>query len=185
MKIYTKTGDRGDTGLIGGARVTKDHFAIEVCGCLDETNSVIGVACSFELPDLLEADLKKAQQDLFVIGSSVAGCGSDSRTKKVLISEERVLELEQGLDRFVEELPAMNAFILPGGSTSGATLHLARTVCRRAERALVRLMNSDFPKCELTTELIYLNRLSDYLFVAARWANQQEGFAETKWLPDK
>ena len=185
MKIYTKTGDRGDTGLIGGARVTKDHFAIEVCGCLDETNSVIGVACSFELPDLLQTSLEITQQDLFVIGSSVAGCGSASRAGSVLISQARILELEQGVDHFVEELPAMNAFILPGGSTSAATLHLARTVCRRAERALVRLINSDFPKCELTTELVYLNRLSDYLFVAARWANHQQGFEETKWLPEK
>ena len=183
MKIYTKSGDQGDTGLISGVRVSKDHVAIEVCGSLDETNSAIGLACSHGLPVSVDLTLKNVQQDLFLIGSSVANCGNKAKNGPLRISAEKTTELEESIDQLVVGLPPLDAFILPRGDASAAMLHFARTVCRRAERALVRLINTGFSDAELTTELIYLNRLSDYLFVAARWTNQQHGVVETKWLP--
>ncbi|MDG2186238.1 MAG: cob(I)yrinic acid a,c-diamide adenosyltransferase [Mariniblastus sp.] len=183
MKIYTKTGDQGDTGLISGGRVSKDHVAIEVCGSLDETNSAIGLACSHGLPVSVDSTLQNVQQDLFLIGSSVANCENKAQNGPIRISAERNRELEESIDQLTDELPPLDAFILPRGDASAASLHFARTVCRRAERALVRLINTGFSDAELATELIYLNRLSDYLFVAARWTNRQHGVVETKWLP--
>ncbi|MCH2182288.1 MAG: cob(I)yrinic acid a,c-diamide adenosyltransferase [Mariniblastus sp.] len=183
MKIYTKTGDQGDTGLISGTRVAKDHVAIEVCGSLDEANSAIGVACSHTLPELVGVALKDVQQDLFLVGSTVANCGNQGKDLPVRLATGRTGELESMIDRLVAELPPLDAFVLPGGDRGAAALHFARTVCRRAERSLVELIHTDFVVASLNSELKYLNRLSDYLFVAARYTNQQHGVAETKWLP--
>jgi len=184
MKIYTKTGDQGDTGLISGARVAKDHVAIQVGGSLDETNSAIGVACSHTLPEPVDLTLKDVQQDLFLIGSTVNNCGNRGDDLPVRLPAGRTAELESMIDRLVAELPPLDAFVLPRGDQGAAALHFARTVCRRAERCLVQLMQSDFAATPLHSELKYLNRLSDYLFVAARYTNQQQGVAETKWLPN-
>ncbi len=183
MKIYTKTGDRGDTGLISGTRVTKAHVAIEVCGSLDEANSAIGMACSHALPEAVDLELQQVQQDLFLVGSTVANCGNQGKELPVRLAAERTGELEAMIDRLVADLPRLDAFILPGGDRGAATLHFARTVCRRAERCLVQLMQTEFAVAPLETELKYLNRLSDFLFVAARYTNHQRDVAETKWLP--
>jgi len=183
MKIYTKTGDRGDTGLISSTRVPKNHVAIEVCGSLDEANSAIGMACSHALPEAVGLALQEVQQDLFLIGSTVANCGNQAKDLPVHLAAERTGELEAIIDRLVADVPPLDAFILPGGDQGAAVLHFARTVCRRAERCLVQLMQSEFAVAPLESELKYLNRLSDFLFVAARYTNHQRGVAETKWLP--
>ena len=190
MKIYTKTGDDGETGLLGGVRVSKSHLAINACGALDETNSIIGVCRSAiwtersKLADEVSFDdvdkvLSEIQNDLFDIGSRVASCLGDSRNGSDF-PESRSAELEREIDRFQSELPPLTAFILPGGSTSGSTLHLARSVCRRSERDLVSLVQSGIEQ-PLGRELIYLNRLGDLLFVLARIANLRTQFPETQW----
>lgn len=206
MKIYTKTGDKGDTDLIGRVRVTKSHPAIEVCGSLDELNSRLGVCRSLlkgDQPETvaalceIDAVIVQIQKDLFDVGSCVAACLSDTKRTSQL-SSTRVSELEQSIDRFDGELPQMDSFILPDGSTAGCELHLARSVCRRCERRLVELLefaekpddssptlSSQTLSREFDEELIYLNRLSDLLFVLARFVNQTLGCAETKWLPGK
>ena len=182
MKIYTKTGDQGDTGLSVGPRVMKDHVAIELCGGLDETNSAIGLACSCGLPETINTTLQNVQNELFSLGCSIANCASETTDSANRIVAQNIKTLEDAIDRLDEELPALSAFILPGGDRGAATLHFARTICRRAERVMVRLIQDDYSKMDLTTELIYLNRLSDYLFVAARWTNHKHGVVETKWL---
>jgi len=190
MKIYTKTGDKGETGLLGGVRVSKSHLAISACGALDETNSILGVVGSALRThsakkvapvgfDDVDQVLTQIQNDLFDIGSRVAACLGDSK-QAVDFSETRAQELEQEIDRFESELPALTAFILPGGNQIGSSLHLARSVCRRAERTMVSLTESGIEQ-QLGRELIYLNRLGDLLFVLARVANVRSGIAETKW----
>ena len=183
MKIYTKTGDTGETGLLGGARVSKDHDAIEVCGELDETNSLIGMARSQSLSESLDEILGNVQKDLFVIGSQVAGCTGESK-KPVMLHEKRIESLELMIDETTEALPPMEAFILPGGHPSAAALHVARAVCRRTERRLVTLIASKNSKVDLSEVLIYLNRLGDLLFVLARCANVDQRIEDVKWLPD-
>jgi len=187
MKIYTRTGDDGETGLLGGVRVSKSHLAIEVCGSLDETNSLIGVAISHldaaitddnRLPAIREG-LTQIQNDLFDLGSRIAACQSNS-ARAAYFSAERSNQLERWIDQLQSELPELTAFILPGGHVVGANLHLARSVCRRAERGLVALLDTDL-KTDLKTELIYLNRLGDLLFVLARFTNQAAGVGETQW----
>ena len=180
MKIYTKTGDKGETGLLGGVRVSKSHLAIEACGSLDELNSLLGLAASYlngadagnsDANGVL-AEIKSAitqfQRDLFDIGSCVAACLSDTnRTSK--LDSARSSELEKLIDRFEEKLPEMTAFILPDGSTAGCQMHHARSVCRRTERRLVELIelagqesNPSF-QLDLSQELVYLNRMGDLL----------------------
>ena len=183
MKIYTKTGDTGETGLLGGARVSKNHDAIEVCGGLDETNSFIGLARSQSLSESLDGFLDNVQKDLFVIGSQVAGCTGESK-KTVMLHEKRIESLELMIDEKVQALPPMDAFILPGGHASAAALHVARSVCRRSERRLVSLTESGASKVDLSEVLIYLNRLGDFLFVLARCANADQQVDDVKWLPD-
>lgn len=190
MKIYTKTGDDGETGLLGGVRVSKSHLAISTCGALDETNSLIGVSRSAlwaernELANKVSFDdvdkvLGEIQNDLFDIGSRVASCLG--RTRRSDFPESRSAELEQEIDRFESELPPLTAFILPGGNTIGSRLHLARSVCRRSERELVSLVQSGIEQ-PLGPELVYLNRLGDLLFVLARVANLRTQFPETQWV---
>ncbi len=179
MKIYTKSGDKGETGLLGGVRVSKAHLAIEAGGSLDETNSLIGVARSESLPKTVENCLNQIQHDLFDLGSQVAAClGETNRPPEFPVS--RSDELENLIDQFQDQLPPLEAFILPSGSRSGSTLHLARSVCRRAERNLAELISSGV-KNDLSNELVYLNRLGDLLFVLARFVNQANHSPETKW----
>jgi len=180
MKIYTKTGDQGETGLLGGIRVQKTHQAVEVCGNLDETNSLLGVAVGKSLAyDQIRMMLEQIQNDLFDLGSRVAAC--ESTTARVAgFSAERCSKLESWIDQFDSQLPALREFILPGGTPLGACLHHARTVCRRSERSFVALIELQVAR-NLTTELIYLNRLGDLLFVLARYCNHIGGVSESRW----
>jgi len=188
MKIYTKTGDGGNTGLLGGVKVSKSHLAVETCGTIDELNSVIGVVGSYletkqaddsSLNGQLLNQLRQIQNDLFDLGSRVAACLGDYSNVATYGSEKPV-ELETLIDQYDATLPALTAFILPSGSVAGCQLHLARSVCRRAERRLVELSQSGVER-EFLTEQIYLNRLSDLLFVLSRVANRDAGVAETQW----
>ena len=188
MKIYTKTGDGGNTGLLGGVKVSKSHLAVETCGTIDELNSVIGVVGSYletkqaddsSLNGQLLNQLRQIQNDLFDLGSRVAACLGDYSNVAIFGSEKPV-ELETLIDQYDATLPALTAFILPSGSVAGCQLHLARSVCRRAERRLVELSQSGVER-EFLTEQIYLNRLSDLLFVLSRVANRDAGVAETQW----
>jgi cob(I)alamin adenosyltransferase len=181
MKIYTKTGDTGTTGLFGGGRVEKDDPRVEAYGDVDELNAVIGVARAVELMPRIDDVLLPIQRDLFAIGALLA---TPDRTKmaqhlvKARIDDARIVELEQAIDAGEAELEPLTAFILPGGTPKAAALHVARTVCRRAERRVVRL-NHDV---ELPTlAVIYLNRLSDLLFTLARVANRRAGATEVTW----
>ncbi|MFO0455667.1 MAG: cob(I)yrinic acid a,c-diamide adenosyltransferase [Planctomycetota bacterium] len=178
MKIYTKTGDRGETGLLGGLRVAKDHPVIWVCGELDETNCALGTARSLGLTPDLDQAVEKIQQQLFQLGARVAGW----RSSQTVQLEEAIADQERLIDLLEQELPPLDAFILPGGSPQGASLHLARAVCRRAERRLVALRQTSDSPDELAVELVYLNRLSDLLFVMARVENHRRQQPETRWL---
>ncbi len=185
MKIYTKTGDQGETGLLGGVRVPKSHLAIEVCGCLDETNSLIGLAqCHLgsvedENCQLVSGSLSQIQNDLFDLGSRVAACVGES-ARPAEFPTARITQLEEWIDQYQAELPPLTQFILPGGGLSGSTLHLARAICRKTERRLVTLIGSGVQR-ELKDEMIYLNRLGDLIFVMARVVNLQTGSTETNW----
>jgi len=170
VKIYTRTGDHGETSLFGGSRVPKNDPRIEAYGTVDELNSFLGLARASELPQSLDDQLQQVQSDLFDIGAHLASPGT-SRFPGV--EERRITELEEAIDAMERELAPLTGFILPGGTPAAAQLHVARTVCRRAERCVVAL-NDD-------TTLRYLNRLSDYLFVAARFANFRGGREDVPW----
>lgn len=184
MKIYTKTGDTGETSLWGGARVKKSHPRVNTYGTLDEANSVIGLALSF-LPEthiVVEGRLSRIQNELFVVGSELA-TAPGAKTTIVLIDESAITRMESEIDEMEAALEPLKNFILPSGSSMGSALHLARTVVRRAERDCVDLVSSGD---SLRPEVIrYLNRLSDYLFVMARFVNHELGEPETKWIPPK
>jgi cob(I)alamin adenosyltransferase len=181
MKIYTKTGDEGDTGLFGGGRVPKDHPRVAAYGEVDELNSAIGVARAAAPAAFFDELLEGIQRDLFAIGGQLASPDPEKVRKaleKAGLSEERVALLERTIDEADRELPPLTAFILPAGTAKAAALHLARTVCRRAERSVVRLSHdTDVPPLFV----VYFNRLSDLLFTLARLANHTEGAQETKW----
>ncbi len=175
MKIYTKTGDTGDTGLPGGARVPKDALVTEVCGTVDELNSSLGVARAAAIPADVDRLLDGVQSRLFDFGAEIARLGSAAAG----IEASHGAALEQAIDCFDVELPPLRNFILPGGTPAAAELHFARSICRRAERLLVSLMREQ-PK--LSQELlVYLNRLSDLLFTLARLVNVRAGHVETIW----
>ncbi len=178
MKIYTKTGDKGETSLFAGGRVRKDNIRVEAYGTVDELNSLLGVVRSYALPEQAQAWLEEIQNKLFVIGADLATPMDSSPKWLVRLDDQPVLMLENAIDQMDEELPTMNAFILPGGVTSAATLHVARTVCRRAERICVTLAAEEATNPHV---LVYLNRLSDFLFTLARWVNLKAGETETKW----
>lgn len=185
MKIYTKTGDSGETGLMGGVRVTKHHPCIEVCGALDELNSWIGVVRSQCPDESINRKLETIQADLFCIGAAVAYCLGEPKSRVgVGIQEDRTQGLESWMDDLEEKLPKQTTFILPGGAPIASWVHLARNVCRRAERHLVHLMDQQQTVMKLSKELIFLNRLSDLLFLLARSLNVADGHEETKWLPE-
>jgi cob(I)alamin adenosyltransferase len=182
MKIYTRTGDQGETGLATGERVRKNCVRIEACGSIDETNAAIGAARSFLHDSELDAILTTIQNDLFVLGGDLAtqilGADSAARHQARHITAEHVATLERFIDSAEAQLPQLHAFILPTGSHGAALLHVARTVCRRAERQVVTLNQQEQINRQA---LIYLNRLSDLLFMLARLANHQAGVAETAW----
>jgi cob(I)alamin adenosyltransferase len=176
-RIYTRTGDKGETSLVGGARVSKDSVRVDAYGNVDELNSVLGVARAFLNDKELDRILEEIQVDLFVVGADLASKPEAERDIP-RISEERIVAMEKTIDRFEEELISLKAFILPGGGAAGSLLHNARTVARRAERRVVTLS-----KTEPVNEQVipYMNRLSDLLFVMARVANHRENKAETEW----
>ncbi len=176
MKIYTKTGDGGETGLIGGDRVAKDHVRIEAYGTVDELNAQIGAARAAGVSETLDGQLAEIQNELFVLGSQLAS--PDPNPKLPTLESASIERLEIWIDE--TDLPELKQFILPGGCPAGAALHLARTVCRRAERRVHSLSR----EAKLPGEIpVFLNRLSDYLFTAARLANHQAGAAEEPWKP--
>ena len=181
MKIYTRTGDDGETGLFGGARVPKCDLRVEAYGDVDELNAVLGMARCTEAMPRIDEVLVPIQRDLFAIGALLATPDREKMAQhleKARIDEARITELEHAIDDGERELEPLRAFILPGGSPKAATLHLARTVCRRAERRVVRLQQDvELPP----VALIYLNRLSDLLFTLARVANRRAGAGEVTW----
>ncbi|HLG07002.1 MAG TPA: cob(I)yrinic acid a,c-diamide adenosyltransferase [Gemmatimonadales bacterium] len=181
MRIYTRTGDAGETGLFGGGRVPKDDPRVAAYGEVDELSAAIGVARAAPPEALFDAELQAVQRDLFAIGGQLAS-PDPAKVREALARAEldpaRGSELERAMDAAEAELPPLRAFILPGGHSKAAALHLARTVCRRAERSLVTLArDQDVPG----RFLIYLNRLSDYLFTLARLANHRAGRADVIW----
>lgn len=176
MKIYTKTGDAGETSLLGGSRVRKDHKRIEAYGTVDELNSVIGQARAAWEGSPIDDEILRIQADLFEIGAFLATIAPNDKFRGP--AEDRIGQLEAAIDRMEKELEPLQTFILPGGSAAAAGLHVARTVCRRAERLVVSLEEiSD----DMSRALQYLNRLADYLFVAARYANHAQGVADVAW----
>ena len=175
-KIYTRTGDAGTTGLADGSRVAKDSARIEAIGAVDELNSALGVLLAETLPETMRACLENAQNDLFDLGGELSVPGH------AIMSKAHVERLERELDRFNAELPPLKDFILPGGSRAAALAHVARTVCRRAERRLVALAR----KQKIAPAMpAYLNRLSDLLFVLARAVNRASGQPDVLWQQGK
>lgn len=179
MKIYTKTGDDGLTGLLASGRVPKDGPRIEAYGTVDELNAMLGVARSLEPEPIADALLDRLQSELFVLGSALADPNPGGPFHGA-ITTEHVGRLEQDIDAMQEQLPPLTCFILPGGKPVSAQIQLARTVCRRAERRVVSLR--DTPGEHVPERIvIYLNRLSDLLFVLARWVNHRAGVADIPW----
>jgi cob(I)alamin adenosyltransferase len=175
LKIYTRTGDTGETSLFGGSRIAKNDPRIEAYGTIDELNSFLGIARASWASSPLDAQLQRVQSDLFDIGAYLAAPG----TKRFgSVDANRIQELEQEIDSMEADLQPLATFIVPGGSPAAAQLHVARTVCRRAERRVVALEESSL---EMQTTIAYLNRLSDFLFVAARYANRRHGTVDTPW----
>lgn len=181
MRIYTKTGDGGETGLFGGGRVSKDDIRVMAYGDVDELNAAIGLARATAPVELFDAELTGIQRDLFALGGQLATpvpAKVEAALAKAALSDSRVTEFERAIDAADAELPPLRAFVLPAGTEKAATLHLARTICRRAERSVVTLAREAIlPPLFLT----YLNRLSDYLFVLARLANHRAGRADVTW----
>jgi cob(I)alamin adenosyltransferase len=179
MKIYTKTGDRGETGLFGGPRVSKDAPRIEAYGTVDELNCVLGVARSTGLAGEVDALVERIQNDLFALGAQLATPDPPAH-QTALIAGPQIAALEAAIDHFEAGLEPLREFILPGGDPAAAQLHLARTVCRRAERCVVTLASTSAEP--LSADLVvYLNRLSDLLFVLARAVNQIAGRVDVAW----
>lgn len=182
FKIYTKTGDDGTSGLIGGTRVQKFDERLEAYGTIDELNSWIGLIRSTIDDEMLKKVLMSVQNDLFIIGSHLATDETKSDLKKQLpFSESEILLLENEIDRMQESLPMLKNFILPGGSVAANYAHIARTVCRRAERRISQLNNSQSIENNLK---VFVNRLSDYLFVLSRYINFNAGIKETFWVSE-
>lgn len=181
IKIYTKTGDDGDTGLFGGGRVPKDHPRVEAYGAVDELNAVLGMARSVEMMPRIDEVVAPVQRDLFALGALLATPDLEKmkeQLSKARISDARIGQMEQAIDDGEAELEPLKAFILPGGTPKAAALHVARTTCRRAERAVIHLQReAEIPQIVI----VYLNRLSDLLFVLARVANRRAGAGEVTW----
>jgi cob(I)alamin adenosyltransferase len=179
MKIYTKTGDGGETGLFKGPRVSKHDLRVEAYGNVDECNAVIGItAAHLRHPDIRPV-LQSIQNDLFEVGADLATPPQEQDDARWRIGADRTLLLEKQIDHFEATLPQLKNFILPGGSTGGAYLHYARAVCRRAERSVTKLATEQNTNPEVVR---YLNRLSDLLFVLARAENQHANSPEVAWI---
>lgn len=184
-RIYTRTGDKGETRLVGGQKVPKDSVRLECYGTVDELNSLIGVAAvtTHEVAlDELAQVLARIQHELFNLGSILATLPADVGPKQPRVTAADVTQLEREIDRMNEELPPLRSFVLPGGSRLSAELHVCRTVCRRAERLVVALSRESEVD---PVDVRYLNRLSDALFVMSRWANLKLGCGEVLWEPNR
>lgn len=180
MKIYTKTGDKGQTSLIGGTRVPKYHLRIETYGTVDELNSHIGLIMCQDIAPEYNKLLKEIQDRLFTIGATLAADPEKSKMKIPDLHETDIVLLEQEMDLMNEVLPPLKHFVLPGGNTTVSYCHIARCVCRRAERLTVELAENSFVDEKVS---VYLNRLSDYLFVLARKLNMDFSAEENIWIP--
>ncbi len=180
MKIYTKTGDKGQTSLIGGTRVSKAHIRIESYGTVDELNSYIGLIMCQDISLPYQQLLKEIQDRLFTVGASLAADPDKSKMKIPDLHDSDITLLENEMDAMNEQLPSLKHFVLPGGNTVVSYCHIARCICRRAERLTVELADDSFVDERVT---IYLNRLSDYLFVLARKLNMDFGAEENIWIP--
>lgn len=179
MKIYTRTGDEGETSLFSGGRVRKDHLRVEAYGTIDELNSMLGLARAEALPEIAQQWLERVQNELFVIGADLATPMDSSPAWLKRLTMETIEPLENEIDELTLELPPIKNFILPGGTRAAATIHVARTVCRRAERLSVSLAAEEPVNPAI---VVYLNRLSDWLFTLARWINLRAGEPETRWI---
>ena len=185
-KIYTGTGDRGKTSLFSGERVPKSFERVETYGDVDELNSILGILASTLPEDLLEfnVELRAFQSDLLHIGAWLATTPDSPFSGELLeIGDEQITRLEEAIDRMEEDLPTLRSFIIPGGHQSAAYAHMARTVCRRTERHVVKLMVKGHERNaeSLRGVIVFLNRLSDYLFVFARYCNLMMGVPDTLW----
>lgn len=179
MKIYTRTGDQGETSLLGGPRVAKDILRIEVCGTIDELNCVLGLVRAQGVSERIGQVLDRVQNELFSMGAELASPDPVARGTRT-IGPQHVAHLEADIDGYQAALPPLTQFLLPGGTPAAATLHVARAVCRRAERHLVSLARQGDQEVS-SSLLAYLNRLSDLLFVLARAANQEAGREDVPW----
>lgn len=186
-KIYTKTGDRGETGLVGGQRVSKADIRLECYGTVDELNSILGLAqATLSESNELDAEIKKnvstilnsLQNELFNLGSRLASADDETLRKMPAVEDDSITFMEKTIDAYTKELPSLKNFILPGGTMTASHIQWARTVCRRAERATVRLSQSEPVE---PASVRYLNRLSDFLFVLGRYLNYKAGRDETIW----
>ena len=181
-KIYTKSGDDGTTALGGGIRVSKPDARVEAYGTVDELNSILGVVISFEPADKIKTPLQIIQNLLFEVGADLAFSYTNDGWKPSRIQQQHVHQLETWIDELERELPELRNFILPGGSVSASFLHVARTVCRRAERLIVERVQHENNGYEL---LRFINRLSDLLFVMARYQNQCSRVDDVIWKPEE
>jgi cob(I)alamin adenosyltransferase len=180
MKIYTRTGDSGSTGLFGGPRVSKDDLRIEAYGTVDELNAVIGVVRSSGVPNAIDVQLSQIQSELFSVGAELATPDPAAHGLRI-ITGKKITRLEEWIDEHEATLPALKNFILPSGVPSACHLHVARGVCRRAERRVVTLQKC--PESNVSIDIIvYLNRLSDLLFVLSRAVNHAAGANELPWI---
>lgn len=177
VKIYTKTGDAGETGLVGGARVSKADPRVDAYGAVDEANACLGVVRAAVVPKDIDAMLDRIQRDLFALGAQLADGRPEPKAYegKARLGDADIERIEKWIDQLESELPPLRHFVLAGGSPAGAALHLARTVCRRAERRMVTLPSVN------AAQLAYVNRLSDLLFVLARAVNHRAGAPEAEW----
>jgi len=183
VKIYTRTGDAGDTGLFGGGRVPKNHPRVEAYGDVDELNAAIGFARSIEQMPRIDEVLVPIQRDLFAIGALLATPDREKmrqHLEKARVDDDRIGQLERAIDDGDRELEPLRSFIVPGGTPKAAALHVARTVCRRAERRVVSLSETGIDEIPQVV-VVYLNRLSDLLFTLARVANRRAGAGEVTW----
>lgn len=178
MKIYTRVGDGGYTFLFGGKKVRKDHIRVEAYGTVDELNSALGLAGALAKEPSIRRRIEAVQRDLFVLGADLATPLKKGSPRVPRIGPVHVRRLENEIDRMQKDLPALRHFILPGGSSAGAAIHLARGICRRGERYCAGLGKP------FASAIVYLNRLGDFLFVLARRASHEEGKKETLWTPE-
>ena len=183
MKIYTKTGDNGSTSLFGGDRLLKSDIRVEAYGTVDELNSYVGLLADKLVATDISIHLQKIQNILFNIGSVLATVDEQYKSKLPELKKDYILFLENQIDLMQEKLPVMTQFVLPGGHEYVSLAHVVRTVCRRAERAIVRIDNTE-QDLQIQWSIIYLNRLSDYFFVLSRFLTQYYGTKEVNWQKD-